>query len=279
MTRRRWLLPLVVCVGIWGGRDAAADTLTGAEIAAHLASSSSLLAMRQAAALPTLTTKEFSYLADNKGVLKEERRDGDPLIRATYFRVVDVAAWRLWLALADSDQHEDFMPYIEESAVLESGGGTKLAYQYMDLPAGIRDRHWIIRSWDNGGLWNSSQRKIWETYWSMEPDSEDLVGAYMEEGLIDKVTAEQVEQALFTPKNEGYWLLVELPDDRCLVAYQAVSDIGGNIPTWLVNELGPSGLKKLVGVIEERGRGIETQFKEGRPPPPAPDGGVIEQLQ
>lgn len=279
MTRRRWLMPLVVCAGIGFGPAAVAGTLTGSEISTHLASNSSLLAMRQAAALPTLTTKEYSYLADGKGVLKEERRDGERLIRATYLRVVDVAAWRLWLALADSDQHEEFMPYIEESAVLEIGGGTKLAYQYMGLPAGIRDRHWIIRSWDNGGLWNSSGKTIWETHWSMEPDSEEMVLAYLEEGLIDKVSAEQVEQALFTPTNEGYWLLVELPDGRCLVAYQAVSDIGGNVPTWLVNELGPAGLKKLVGVIEERGRGIEGTFREGHTPPPAPDGGVIEQLR
>jgi len=279
MKRRHLPWLLVGCVGLWVAPGATVERLTGAEISAHLTSAGSLLATRQAAALPSLSAKEYSQLAEGKGVLKEERRDGDPLVRATYFCVLDVAAWRLWLALADSEHHEEFMPYIEASAVLEQGGGTKLAYQYMGLPAGIRDRHWIIRSWDNGALWEASGKAIWETYWTMEPDSEELVVAYMEEGLLDGVTPEQVQEALYTPTNEGYWLLVDLPDGRCFVAYQAVSDIGGKVPTWLVNELGPAGLKKLVGVIEARGRSIEGHFPADRQPPPAPDGGTVEQVQ
>jgi len=279
MTMRRWAAVVVGCLGIWAGRAEAGERLSGAELSAHLASIDRETSLGKAVALPQLGSKDFYYLSEGEGVLKEERREGAPLVRATYLRVVDVEGWRMWLALSDSEHHEEFMPYIAASAVLEIGGGTKLAYQYMDLPAGLRDRHWIIRSWDNGTLWNESRQTIWETHWTMEPDSEDLVAGYLEEGLLDDVTAEQVEAALFTPTNEGYWLLVDLPDGRCLVAYQAVSDIGGKVPTWLVNELGPASLEKLVGVVENRGRKIEDHFSPDRKPPPAPDGGVIEQLQ
>ena len=257
---------------------ASAPEQTAPELDAHMASLAKLLQLRKAAPLPTLTHRDFLDLSEGVGVLKEGSPGSDGLIRATYLRVVDLAAWRLWLALSDSDHHEEFMPYILESAVLELGEAGKLAYQYMALPAGTKPRHWIIRSWDNGTLWDTSGRKIWETYWSLEPDAEELVLAFMEEGLVDKVTAEEVEDALYTVTNEGYWLLVELSDDRTLVAYQAVSDIGGKIPTWLVNELGPAGLKKLVMVIEARGRGIEDHFGPGRTPPPAPNGGIVEQL-
>jgi len=258
---------------------AAEVALTAPQLDAHMASLSKLLQMRKGAALPALSHRNYIDLAEGQGVLIEGAAGSDGLVRATYFRVVDVAAWRLWLALSDSNHHEEYMPYIRESAVLEQGGGTKLAYQYMNLPAGTKPRHWVIRSWDNGALWKTSGETLWESQWTLEPEAEELVVAYLEEGFIEKVDADDVAGALYTVTNEGYWLLVELSDERTLVAYQAVSDIGGKVPTWLVNELGPAGLKKLVQVIEDRGREIEGHFGAGRTPPPAPDGTAIQQLR
>ena len=279
--RTHLALPIASLVlGIAVGLPAAAEPdLTAPQLDAHMASLTRLLQLRKAAPLPALSHRNYIDLTEGKGVLLEGAAGSDGLVRATYFRVVDLEAWRLWLALSDSDHHEEFMPYIRESAVLEQGDGTKLAYQYMTLPAGTRPRHWIIRSWDNGALWNTSGQTLWETHWTLEPDAEELVLAFMEEGVIENVSAEDVTDALYTVTNEGYWLLVELDDDHTLVAYQAVSDIGGKVPTWLVNELGPAGLKKLVQVIEDRGREIEGHFSSGRTPPPAPDGSAVKQLR
>ena len=263
---------------VLGTLGASAEPLSAPQLDAHVASLSKLLQMRRAAHLPSLSHRNYIDLAEGKGVLVEGARGADGLVRATYFRVVDVAAWRLWLALSDSDHHEEFMPYIRESAVLEQGGGTKLAYQYMALPAGTKPRHWVIRSWDNSELWKASGETLWETYWSLEPGAEDLAAAYLEEGFLEHVELSDLDEALYTATNEGYWLLVELSGDRTLVAYQAVSDIGGKVPTWLVNEIGPAGLKKLVSVIEARGRSIEDHFPADRTPPPGPDGKPVEQL-
>jgi len=257
---------------------ASAEPLSAPQLDAHVASLSKLLQMRRGAPLPPLTQRNYIDMSEGHGVLLEGARGDDGLVRATYFRVVDVAAWRLWLALSDSDHHEEFMPYVRESAVIEQGGGTKLAYQFMALPAGTKPRHWIIRSWDNSELWEASGRTLWETHWTLEPGAEELVTAFLDEGLFEKVTVADIDDAVYTVTNEGYWLLVALSDDSTLVAYQAVSDIGGKIPTWLVNELGPAGLKKLVSVVEVRARAIEDHFGADRTPPPAPDGGPVKQL-
>ncbi len=263
---------------VLGTFPANAEPLSAPQLDAHVTSLSRLMQMRRGAALPPLTQRHFIDLSEGKGVLVEGSRGSDGLVRATYFRVVDVAAWRLWLALSDSDHHEEFMPYIRESAVIESGGGTKLAYQYMALPAGAKPRHWVIRSWDNAELWKASGRTLWETYWTLEPGADELVDAFVDEGFVEHVDTDDLDAALYTVTNEGFWLLVELSGDRTLVAYQAVSDIGGKVPTWLVNEIGPAGLKKLVSVIEVRGRSIEGHFPADRIPPPAPDGNPVEQL-
>lgn len=271
--------PLIALLAVTlGVLPAHAEPPSAPQLDAHVASLSKLLKLRKAAPLPSLTHRNYIDLSEGHGVLVEGEQGSDGLVRATYFRVVDVAPWRLWLALADSDHHEEFMPYVRESAVIEEGGGTKLAYQYMTLPAGTKPRHWVIRSWDNGELWKASGETVWETYWALEPGGEDLVDAFVEEGFIEHVEISDLDEALYTVTNEGYWLLVELSSDSTLVAYQAVSDIGGKVPTWLVNEVGPAGLKKLVTVIEARGRSIEDHFPADRTPPPAPDGKPVEQL-
>lgn len=113
--------------------------------------------------------------------------------------------------------------------------------------------------------------------WWLEPGAEEDVAAYIEGGQIQHVTAEEAEGAIDMVSSEGYWLLVELPDDRTLIVYQSLCDVGGKIPSWLINEFGPSGLNKLTRVIEERGKVIEGTF-DGRTPPPAPDGSRVKQL-
>jgi len=256
---------------------AAAGPLDGPGLQAHLESIAELLALRQGGALPALDEADYARLAGGKAVLEEQTDGQRNLVRGTVFRVAETEAWRIWLALSDNDHHEDFMPYVREGAVLESSAGTKLAYQYLEMPA-VKDRHLITRARDNGALWQRSGKTIWESVWWLEPDSEDDVAGYIERGLIEHVTAEQAADAIFTPANDGYWLLVELPDSRTLIVYQTFSDIGGKVPSWVVNEFGPQSMDKLTRVIETRGQGIEAVFASGNAAPRAPDGSVIQQL-
>lgn len=169
------------------------------------------------------------------------------------------------------------MPHIEEGVCLLDLGNTRLVYQYLELP-GIKDRHWIIRTRTNGILWHASDRTIWESSWELDPAAEELIRFYFDAGSIEKVSEEQVDAAIVTPRNDGCWLLIDLPDGRTYIAYQDLSDIGGKVPAWLVNELGPSGLKGLVDKVAQRGREIEQHFSATRPPPRAPDGSEVQQL-
>jgi len=275
---RRLGLALALCLAaaLPAGGARGADPLDGPGLKAHLASLADLLAQREGGAIPTLTDGDHAKLATGKAVLKEHK-DGE-LIRGTVFRVAETEAWRIWLALSDNDHHEDFMPYVREGAVLEQAGGTKLAYQYLEMPA-VKHRHLITRARDNGALWQASGKTIWESVWWLEPDSEDDVAGYIERGLIQHVTAEEAAEAIFTPANDGYWLLVELPDGRTLIVYQTFSDIGGKVPAFVVNEFGPQSMDKLTRVIETRGQAIESVFSSAAAAPPAPDGSPVEQLR
>jgi len=258
------------------GPARAADPLDGPGLQAHMDSIAPHLDGRKGAALPALSEGDYAKLATGKAVLKEQKDEGNDLIRGTVYRVAETEAWRIWLALSDNDTHEDFMPYVREGAVLSQSGGSKLAYQYLEMPA-VKDRQIVTRARDNGALWAASGKTIWESVWWMEPGFDDDVAGYIDGGQIQHVTAEEAEEAVDMVSSEGYWLLVELPDDRTLIVYQSLCDVGGKIPSWLINEFGPSGLDKLTRVIEERGKAIEGTF-DGRTPPPAPDGSRVQQL-
>jgi len=275
--RRTTLLCLYLATLCTAYPAAAGDRLDGEGLAAHLESIAELLADRIGGALPELTDAEYASLAAGRDVIKQQAMDDTAMLGATVFTVSDVQAWRIWLAICDRDHHEEFMPHIREGVCLTDFGHSRLVYQYLALPA-VKDRHWVIRTRTNGPLWNRSDRTIWESSWELEPGAEDLIDEYMAAGAIEKVTADQVADAVVTPRNDGCWLLVDLPDGRCFVAYQDLSDIGGKVPAWLVNELGPSGLAGLVQKVEARGRQIEDFFDEQRPPPAAPDGTRVEQL-
>jgi len=264
----------ILCVLIHGPA-AAEPLLDGAGLSEHLTSLSDVLAMRQGGPLPELTSKEHDLLAAGKSVIHQQELEGTDMLGATVFQVCDVAAWRIWLAICDRDHHEEFMPHISEGVCLEDFGDSRLVYQYLVLP-GVRDRHWVIRTRTNGPMWLASNRTVWESSWELEPDADTLIGQYLESGAIEKVTAEQTEAAIVTPRNDGCWLLVDLPDGRCFVAYQDLSDIGGKVPAWLVNELGPSGLVSLVKKVAQRAASIEQFFSDTRPPPAAPDGSEVE---
>ena len=257
---------------------AASTPLDGEGVAAHMAAIDDLLAMRQAGPLPVLTGEDYDQLAGGATVIKEQETGSGALRRVTVFRVADTAAWRIWLALSDGEHHEEFMPNISVSAHLGMDGPWRQHYQYMSLPA-VKDRQWVIRARDNGALWNASGKRIWESHWTDEPRAAELIQRGLEDGKITGIGADDVEAAITTTSNEGYWLLVELPDDRTFIAYQSFSDLGGKVPSWIVNEIGPAGLKKLVTIVETRGRSIEQHFGADRPPPPAPDGSAVEQLK
>jgi len=257
------------------GPALAGDRLDGTELAEHLASLADVLTQRQGGPLPDLSSEEHARLAAGKAVIHQQELEGTDMLGATVFQVCDVQAWRIWLAICDRDHHEEFMPHISEGVCLEDFGHSRLVYQYLALP-GVRDRHWVIRTRTNGPLWLASDRTVWESSWELEPDADALIERYLESGAIEKVTAEQSEAAIVTPRNDGCWLLVDLPDGRCFVAYQDLSDIGGNVPAWLVNELGPSGLVNLVNKVAQRAATIERFFSEIRLPPAAPDGTAVE---
>lgn len=277
---RRWMLlallplaPLLVasspCLG--------AELMDGPELQAHMASLESLLAQREGSSLPGLGEADYAKLARGETVIKQQTLDGTAMLGATVFQVTDVAAWRIWLAICDRDHHEEFMPHIEEGVCLLDQGHSRLVYQYLELP-GIKDRHWIIRTRTNGVLWLASDRTIWESSWELDPAAGQLIRGYFDAGSIENVSEEQVDAAIVTPRNDGCWLLIDLPDGRTYIAYQDLSDIGGKVPAWLVNELGPSGLKGLVDKVAQRGREIEQHFSATRPPPRAPDGSEVQQL-
>ncbi len=251
--------------------------LDGAALAAHWTSLEETLALRAGGALPALEDADWNALAAGETVIKQQQIAGSDMLGATVFRVSDVAAWRIWLAICDRDHHEEFMPHIAEGVCLEDFGDSRLVYQYLALPA-VRDRHWIIRTRTNGPLWLASDKTVWESSWSLEPDAAALIDRYGEAGAIPRIDAAARDTAIVTPINDGCWLLVDLPDGRTLIAYQDLSDIGGKVPAWLVNEIGPGGLARLVVAVERRGASIEDTFDDTRPPPAAPDGTAVEQL-
>lgn len=198
-------------------------------------------------------------------VVRIVNRDADPDApsSAVGLAVFHAARAAVWVAV--QDPHATVDPALTEFVIEQKGPDHAIWYGYLDLPRPIHDRQWVVESTNNRPL--ATTAGCWEHNWRLVPDGLDAARRFLAEGGSTAVTAAQLDQAIYTPVNHGHWLLVPLPGDRTLVAYQATSVIGGSIPDWLVLQLAMSRLESVLRSAEARAREWAPGHYRGDHPP------------
>jgi hypothetical protein len=181
--------------------------------------------------------------------------DPDGPSAATGLVLTDVPRSRLWIAA--QDPHAVVDPDLTEFVVAEHGPDSATWYGYWDLPRPVRDRQWVVKSYNNHALAEASGGRAWEHVWSLVPDGLEAVRPLVGQPQARGITDEQLDHAIFTPVNKGSWAMVEV-GDQVLLAYQASSVVGGAIPDWMVSKL---VMMRLESVL----RGVETRARQWAP--------------
>jgi hypothetical protein len=179
-------------------------------------------------------------------VVKRRIRGEIGVSGATVDRVIGLALVpqpvdQVWIGILD-DVHASLVEGLTERQLPGTTPSKKVLYQALDLPFPFNDRHWILVITSNAAL--HSGTGAWERTWSLDPRG--LAGL----ADVDPKIRLSPDDAVWTPENDGGWLLVPVPGHGTLVVYQARTDIGGVIPDELVTRYAMSQLDEMVAQTE-----------------------------
>lgn len=214
---------------------------------------------------PPLGAAELERVAVGEVVkLRLAHPDGDvgAVDRGVGVAWVPVSADALWLAILD-DLHNDLVSGLTELHLRGTTPARKVLYQHLDLPLPFQDRHWVLEIRSNAELFASSG--AWERSWVL-----DARGV----ASLAEVPGGAPAGALWTPVNEGGWLLVPV-DGGTLVTYQVRTDIGGSVPQELVLRYALATLDELIRNTSRIGAGMAAHYQAGHAPIARPDGAAL----
>ncbi len=192
-------------------------------------------------ALPDFDGADWERVAGGK-VARRRIRGEIGVSGGTVDRVIGVAfvphpVEQVWIGILD-DVHASLVSGLTERQLPGTTPSRKVLYQALDLPFPFSDRHWILRISSNEALFASTG--AWERTWSPDPRGVDALVDVPEEIRLDPA------EAVWTPENDGGWLLVPVSTGGTLVVYQARTDIGGVIPDDLVTRYAMARLDEMM---------------------------------
>lgn len=207
-------------------------------------------------------------------------KNPDPERPSTAVGVALLRGSRTALWIGAQDPHTQVDPGLVEFVIEELGPDHALWYGWLDLPRPLHDRQWVVESDNNHPLAAASGGRCWEHRWKAVPDGLPRARAAVEAGRGKGLTPAQVDAAVFTPVNEGGWLMAPVGEDRVLVAYQARSVVGGAVPDWVVAQLAMARLEAVLRAVETRAAGWAVEhYGPEHAGVPGGDGVVLPRLR
>jgi hypothetical protein len=217
--------------------------------------------------LPTVTDADWTALAYGDTVTHRYRPVDSPIQRVLALRFIDQPPSSVWLAILDGD-HAGLPPEITNWDFPGATGTAKVRYTRLDLPFPVSDRHWVIAARSNAELYQATDGAAWERSWDLDPRGETALQE------LPKSLQAAGEDAVWTPRNRGGWLLLTVSWGT-LAVYQLETDIGGWIPDGLVARYAESMLNTLVGKTATLADREAVHYTTGHQPIEAPDGTVV----
>lgn len=229
--------------------------------------------------LPGLDAQQVNDLLEG-GVVRFRRRTGgdstDPPERVTGYRIV--ARPRAWVWVAALDPGFRATDLLTEHRLRRDSDGTVLWHQYLSLPWPIADRQWVIEVGVRDELAHDTDDLIWEQFWKLAPDGEEIARRSIAAGNLDGITAETARDAVYVPANEGAWILFRLEENVTLVAYRVIARVGGHIPDSWIASFGMNQLSGILDAVAEHAAEAPQFYDPKTHPITGGDGEVIGKL-
>lgn len=207
---------------------------------------------------------DFETLAAGDVARHRQRLDGaDRAVGAVW---TDLPRAQLWVAILD-DTCFTLADGLTELHLPSSDPLVKLLFQHVAVPWPFVDRQWILEIRSNRSLYRRTAGRIWERGWHLADDQAGLAALVPGEDM-------PVDGAIWTPENDGGWVVLEAGQGNLLV-YNARVDIGGAVPDGTFTSWVLGSLKKLLSTVVERARVMPQHYGPDHDPILRPDGQPI----
>jgi len=211
-----------------------------------------------------LDAHDLQRVADGDVARHRTQLDGvDRVVGATWS---DQPRDALWIAILD-DGHDTLVDGLTEIHLRSHEPRQKLLFQHVHLPWPFLDRQWVIDIRNNADLAHLSHGAVWERTWSL------AIAQQTEAQQIDRAGF-PAPDAIWTPLNQGGWLLIDAADGTLLV-YHGRADVGGVIPDDLSTRFALSTLKGMMRHVVDRAAVIPAHYDAQHDPILRPDGSAV----
>lgn len=172
----------------------------------------------------------------------------------------------LWVAILD-DTCDQLVSGLTERHLPPELPGQKILFQHVDLPWPFADRQWILDIRNNRPLYAATGGGAWERGWTLADRQEQRRTQVPHPTL-------PAADAVWTPLNEGGWLLLDAAGGTLLV-YHARADVGGAIPDDVATRFALATLRGMMRHVVQRAEQIPTHYDAAHAPLERPDGSVV----
>jgi hypothetical protein len=172
------------------------------------------------------------------------RVEGVDAVQGYGLHVFDVPIQQVWMAINDTPHQRGFTAVDRTETIAgtprQSG---RVSYQLLEIPM-IPDRWWVVRTANNGALYDRTRGEVWEMGW---------VDATSDAATLAGVSTEL--QSLGVPVGfaRGSWFLVDL-GGTTWAEYYVWTDPGGNLPIAATNKFAESQVARAINGVEVMAR-------------------------
>ena len=168
------------------------------------------------------------------------RVEGVDAVQGYGLHVFDIPIQHVWMAINDTPHQLGFTPVDRTETIAGTARkGGRVSYQLLEIPM-IPDRWWVVRTENNGPLFDRTHGEVWEMGW---------VDATSDVALVASVAPEL--KALGVPVGfaRGSWLLVDL-GGTTWAEYYVWTDPGGNLPIAATNRFAEAQVARAISGVE-----------------------------
>lgn len=175
---------------------------------------------------------EWKFIKDNDGIQVYSRKsDNSPIKEIKVQKVMETTLSSLVALMKDVNNHKNWTYANKKAKILEKHSEFSwIFYGYSEAPWPVQDRDMVIHS----TLKQDSVTKVIKNEGECIPD-------YIPEN----------EDVVRVPACHSLWTLAPLKDGKVLVSLEIKIDLGGSIPSWLINMVSTKGPYSTIKNMDE----------------------------
>ncbi len=263
----RHLFPGLLVAALLGFEAGAAQAQapSDAQLADFIASHDVHRGLRGHPDIPAPDRKDLMDALDGDIVVKKGDIDDEGLRFVWAAKVMDTDAVSLWLTLIDRERYDDMNDNIVESFISRRFEDRFLNYNALNAFM-VAMRHQVLDARVNVHLYEASGGKLWEHHWSRVPDVDEQIEHALSQDRLHTLSRRDLEDAVVVPRNDGSWMLLQLPDGRTWAETYTINDPGGRIPEFVVRRVTSVATGRTFAAYEswaiERSRSVPSEGED-----------------